>query len=125
METRLSIHDILKNHKNWPDNVDFEEIQSNRDILGSYMNKMYFSEAPQSPEKFVVLFSRKEFALSLRMLLEVPTQTPKIIWFKEHTKLGLALKMSADGHPFIYADDNQVPIYPHYQGDEFFVDIAF
>lgn len=122
MEKRLSIHDVIKNFRNWPSGIDFDAIQYNHELLWYYMNKMYFSEKPTHPEIFVILFSFRSFGLDLLNTFESITKDPETIWLTERNKIDKE-KLQKMGLLEVTVETIQVVITNN--GNNFFLDIFF
>ena len=86
MEKEITFNSVMKNHKNWPEDIDFVAMEENYFKLKRIMNKMFFEEYPKHPQYFVKLFSREDFADKLlnEMVRSGITNLNKI-WFRECT----------------------------------------
>ena len=62
MREDIPFNEIMKNHRYWHEDIDFEEMEANYKKLKPIMNKMFFEEMPEHPQFFTLLFSEKGFA---------------------------------------------------------------
>lgn len=82
----ITIDSILKNHKNWRDDTDFDMLTTNHELLRNYMKQMMFSVAPKHPEQFVNLFANEDFGMQLYQRLNSSLLSSNgRIWFEEHS----------------------------------------
>lgn len=86
MEHTITLDSLLKNHKNWRDDTDYDVMAANHALLSHYMSRMMFSSAPKHPEQFVNLFANEEFGIELHKALSSSLLRHNgRIWFEEYS----------------------------------------
>ena len=86
MNTDIPFDVIMKDSKNWDDDMDLDAMSENFLKLKPIMDKMFFSEYPNHPEYFVLLFSKPDFADTLiQGLIDSEIQELDRIYFKEYS----------------------------------------
>ena len=84
MEKEITFDSVMKNYKNWPDNIDFVAMEENYFKLKRIMNKMFFEEYPRHPQDFVRMFCQEDFADSLlNGMLFSGIRNLNKIWYRE------------------------------------------
>ena len=85
--SEIPFNDIMKNHRNWHSNCDFDIMSETYRLLKPVIKLMFFARKPEHPEVFALLFSQKGFAQKiidcgekLRMV------AVKKIWFEEFSE---------------------------------------
>lgn len=75
---------VINNHRNWPDNIDFEGIDENTIKLKDMLDKMYFEEYPRHAEVFVLMFGDQEFIDTLiGAMVKLGITHLNKLWFRE------------------------------------------
>ena len=84
MAKEVKFMSVINNHRNWPDNLDFEGLDESTNKVKEIMDKMFFEEYPEHPQIFIKLFSDPKFvdALLNAMVKSGITNLNKV-WFRE------------------------------------------
>ena len=84
MAKEVRFMSVINNHRNWPDNVDFEGIDENTIKLKDVINKMFFEEYPNHPQIFVKIFSNQELIdIIINSMVNLGITKLNKIWFRE------------------------------------------
>ena len=87
MRCEIPFNEIMKNHKNWHDECDFDVMSENFMILKPIMKLLFFAEMPEHPELFSLVFSEKGFAKKLVEIVgKLKMKEVKRIWFTEYNE---------------------------------------
>ena len=87
MQYEIPFNDIMKNHKYWHDDCDFDIMEENYHILKPLMHLCFFAEKPKHPKVFSLLFSEKGFANDLiESAIKLNIHDIKRIWFAEFSE---------------------------------------
>ena len=84
MRTDIPFNEIMKNHKNWHEDVDYEAMDANYKQLKPIMNKFFFSRYPDNPKIFSLVFSYPNFAEHLiNSMMDFKIRNLNKVWFDE------------------------------------------
>ena len=61
MSYGIPFDEVMKKPDNWDEDVDFDIMNSNHELLKPIMNKLYFSSMPKNPKAFSLVFSDERF----------------------------------------------------------------
>ena len=85
--SEIPFNDVMKNHRNWHPDCDFDIMSENFRILKPVIKLMFFESKPKHPQLFTLIFSEPGFAqkiidysAKLRMI------SVKRIWFAEFSE---------------------------------------
>ena len=83
----IPFNEIMKNHKNWHNDADFDIMSENYRTLKPIMHLFYFGEKPKHPQIFSLLFSEKGFAQKIIDAAgRLNMREVKHIWLMEYSE---------------------------------------
>ena len=84
MAKEVPFLEVISNHKNWYDDVDYTNMNANHDKLKPILHKMFFEEFPKHPKIFSLLFSKESFADDiLNAMVKLGITNLNAIWIRE------------------------------------------
>ena len=102
---------IMRDYKNWDEDVDVENMDSNYKLLKPIIDKFYFRDMPTNPKLFSLVFSKSEFADSLIVGLKLnKVKELSKVYFCEYLKedkeklisLGVISSLYINDHVVVY-----------------------
>jgi hypothetical protein len=84
MRKEVPFLEVMDNHKNWHDDVDYINMNANHEKLKPILHKMFFEEYPKHPKIFSLIFSGEDFADSLLDgMVRLGITNLNAVWFRE------------------------------------------
>ncbi len=122
MKYNVPFSEVMKNPKNWDDEMDFDIMSENYRKLKPVMKKMFFSEYPKHPNYFVLLFSKENFADELidAMLTSRMTDLNNI-YFSEYSAEDREILISKGVYSLIPCKIGMIAVVFMKSGHDFFV----
>ena len=85
--SEIPFNDIMKNHRNWHPDCDYDIMSENYRKLKPVIKLMFFEEKPKHPEIFSLLFSKEDFAdRIINSGAKLKMVALKRIWFREFSE---------------------------------------
>ena len=86
MRTDIPFDEVMKNHKNWDDDVDYINMNKNYQKLKPMIDKFFFSVYPKHPKIFSLIFSEENFAdYLINEMIELKVTNLKGVYFTEYS----------------------------------------
>ena len=124
MRTEIPFDEVMKNHKNWHPNVDFDVMSENYKRLKAIIPKMFFAKYPEHPQLFSLIFSHHVFADSLlKAMSTFNIINPNKVWIEEFSEEERNILISKGMHDLIPVSSGATAIIYMRNGDDFFVNI--
>ena len=124
MRTEIPFNEVMKNHKNWHEDVDYDVMNENYLKLKPIMNKMFFAKYPAHPQYFSLLFSHSDFADTLlQAMVDSKIRNLNKVWFEEFSKEQRNVLLSKGMYDLIPTLYGATAIIYMRNGDDFFVNM--
>ncbi len=126
MQNEIPFNDIMKKHKNWDDDCNYDIMSANYNKLKPILPLFYFSKKPDHPQVFSLLFSQESFAqdfIDYAMMSNV--RNVKRVWFTEYSIEDRYKLIERGMYELIFNDIGDITYYfmRNDTGDEIFVNV--